>query len=336
VTPDLETVPWVDAGSEGPGGSLDGSAAAQDRAPFDADDDEFHVAAQRRGAITERVAPRLSLPRATGVVVTLAGVLLLAFCGYLFGWTNLQAERSQRALLSQYTANTNNPTRAQVAAFHGRTPPDGALAAVLRVPAIGLREAVVQGTSSSDLQEGPGLMPRTAVPGTRGEAVIVGRRSTFGAPFARLASLQPGERLSVTDFVGDSTYVVRSVQTLASGSVERVSRTSAAKLTLVTLADSFPPSGLVVVHADMLGTPKPTAVSTRPQQATEYVLGGDGGAWWQLLCWFLLLVVGLTGGALVYRRLRQPLVAYMLAAPVVIVAVLFTFANLAKLLPAAL
>ena len=64
--------------------------------------------------------------------------------------------------------------------------------AVLEIPALHLFDAVVQGSDAEDLRSGPGHMPTTALPGEPGNAVIAGRRATFGAPFGAIGSPQAG------------------------------------------------------------------------------------------------------------------------------------------------
>ena len=68
---------------------------------------------------------------------------------------------------------------------------------VLTVPALGLRTVIVDGTSSSSLKRGPGLDRRSYLPG-QGELVyIAGHRTTYGAPFAHIDALKPGDPVYV-------------------------------------------------------------------------------------------------------------------------------------------
>lgn len=64
---------------------------------------------------------------------------------------------------------------------------------VLTVPELGLRTVVVDGTSAADLRRGPGLDRRTYVPGEGELVYIAGHRTTYGAPFAHIDSLRPGD-----------------------------------------------------------------------------------------------------------------------------------------------
>lgn len=263
-----------------------------------------------------------------GIALLLFAALLALFAGYLFGWSNLQAGSQQRRLLASYSSTGAFP------AFHGHTPGDGALAAVLDIPAIGVHQAVVEGTTARDLEAGPGLMPYTAVPGSRGDAVIAGRHGTYGSPFGHLSLLTPGSVISVVDYLGSSRYVVTSVRTLGPGQSFKVSPNPAPVLTLVTSRSSVPPSGLVVVTARLLGRPHVGAASSKPANPAELTLGVDTSGLWQLVGWALLLLGVLAATVVAYRRAHRPVLVYLLSTPVVLVAALFTFENLARLLPA--
>jgi len=270
----------------------------------------------------------LAVSLGAGISLTIVGVLVVLFVGYLFGYSNLQAGRDQRRLLSTYA------TSGELAAFRGHTPADGSPVAVLSVPSLGLHQMVVEGTSATDLEAGPGLMPASAVPGTRGVAVIAGRHGTYGSPFKTLRKLSPGAELHITDYVGTFTYRVVSVRALASGAALSVRPTAVAVLDLVTSRSSLPPSGLVVVSARLVGTPQPTATAARSFSASELALGGDSSAVLPLLGWAALLVLALALSVIAYRRLRRPMLVYLLSTPVLLVVLLFSFENLARLLPA--
>lgn len=266
-----------------------------------------------------------------GISLTLVAVLVGGFLAYLFWWSNLQAGHDQRRLLSTFAVSGERQ------GFASRTPPEGSLVAILEVPALGLHEAVVEGTSSTDLQTGPGLMPATALPGSIGDSVIAGRRGTFGAPFARIGQLRPGDLVKVTDYEGNLTYVVRSIRTISGGGRIEITRTRSPLLTLVTSASSFPPAGLVVVTAALHGTPGKAAASSPLSShatASQLALGGDTSRWWELAGWALLLICSLVVTVAAYRRARRPFLVYLLSTPVVVLTMLLTFENLARLLPA--
>jgi sortase A len=78
---------------------------------------------------------------------------------------------------------------------------------VLRIPTIGLRQVVLEGVSTADLERGPGHYPGTALPGQLGNVAIAGHRVTYGGPFRNLDRLLPGDEIDID--TRDRTYVYR-------------------------------------------------------------------------------------------------------------------------------
>jgi sortase A len=74
---------------------------------------------------------------------------------------------------------------------------DGQAIGRIVVPSIGLNIVVIQGTSTSDLTQGPGHYPSTPFPGLPGTAAIAGHRTTYLAPFRHLDSLHGGNRVEL-------------------------------------------------------------------------------------------------------------------------------------------
>lgn len=301
--------------------------------------DEFVPTAMAGSGQSDRQKQRRPLAENVGLALTLAGLVLVLFVGYLFGWSNLQYAHNQHRLLTTYTSGTcpsyTSSCAAEYAAFNGVAPPDGQAVAVLQVPALGLRSVVVEGTSSSDLQQGPGLMPATSIPGSAGEAVIAGRRLTFGGPFARLSSLRPGDTITVVDYLGSFRFVVVRDLVVPPGQALPVLHSNLGLLALVTSAQSVPPSGFEVVEAKLVGNPVPDPHRPPgPSVQSELSLSGDENAWVGAVGWGIGLVVLLVGTVVAYRRTRRTLLIYVLSTPILLPVALFTFENAARLLPA--
>ena len=72
---------------------------------------------------------------------------------------------------------------------------EGSAVGRIRIPAIGVSFVVVKGTSTSDLQSGPGIYPETGFPGIPGTTAIAGHRTTYLAPFRHIDSLNAGNRI---------------------------------------------------------------------------------------------------------------------------------------------
>jgi sortase A len=68
----------------------------------------------------------------------------------------------------------------------------------IEAPAMdGLDAVVIEGTSSSALQEGPGRYPGTAFPGQGRTIGVAGHRTTYGAPFRHVDSMKAGDEVTL-------------------------------------------------------------------------------------------------------------------------------------------
>jgi sortase A len=83
----------------------------------------------------------------------------------------------------------------QLAASYASRTPEGGPLGKLVVPRLGLRITFVNGTNSADLRGGPGRDERTGLPGQQRLVYIAGHRTTFGAPFANIDRLRPGDAI---------------------------------------------------------------------------------------------------------------------------------------------
>src|SRR6202043_1570314 len=82
------------------------------------------------------------------------------------------------------------------------SPGNGTVVAEIQIPAIGVNQYVVEGTTESDLSKGPGHYIGTAMPGQAGNVAIAGHRTTNGAPFNRLDELKLGGPIDITTTSG--------------------------------------------------------------------------------------------------------------------------------------
>jgi sortase A len=76
------------------------------------------------------------------------------------------------------------------------------------VPRLGLHMIVVDGTSSSSLERGPGRDLRTLLPGEGGLVYIAGHRTTYLAPFSHIDALRAGDRITIELPYGTFVYTV--------------------------------------------------------------------------------------------------------------------------------
>jgi sortase A len=269
-----------------------------------------------------------------GVVLTAVGMLAALFLVYLFAFTPLTHERAQHQMLQGLV---NDPHRV-FELTKGHVPAEGDPVAVLRVPAIHVDQVVVVGTSSADLEKGPGLSVGTALPGAPGNAVIAGRRVTFGGPFAQLSTLTPGDTIRVVDGVGSFRFRIVSVSSAGAGDQVRPGGSARSWLTLVTSASGLASTSRTVVVARIVGTPGKAAPIHERSPGTAALLGfgGDPAALLLAAVWFVAFVLLLLAALVVARRWDKPWVVYMFSAPVLIAFGLFACESLARCLPATL
>jgi sortase A len=104
------------------------------------------------------------------------------------------------AKLPQTTRSATVPRRApspsalrRLASTYAADTPDGHPLGKLVVPRLGLHVIFVNGTEEGDLKAGPGRDERTGLPGQHRLVYIAGHRTTYGAPFANIERLSPGD-----------------------------------------------------------------------------------------------------------------------------------------------
>jgi len=176
----------------------------------------------------------------------------------------------------------------------------GTAVAVLRIPEIGLREVVFEGTSGSVLLRGPGHLRSTVLPGQAGVSEIMGRAAAYGGPFGKLSRLNPGDTFSVTTGQGVSNFRVLDVR--RAGDPQPAPLTAGRGRLLLATADGAPflPSGVLRVDADLVSQTLPTPVTVltaRDLSPREQALGTDPAAWIPLVLWgqaLVLVAIGLT------------------------------------------
>jgi sortase A len=241
----------------------------------------------------------------------------------------------------------------------------------LEIPKIGVDKVVVEGVQTEELRKGPGHYRSTPLPGQPGNAAIAGHRTTYGAPFADIDQLQPGDEIIATTPQGRFVYKVKA-QKAADGSVSGhfivsptalyvLDQTEENLLTLTACHPKYSASQRIVVQAVLVDTP---AAST-PRPATEpgltepadpiagesptepgtpapvadatldQGLGSDNGAWGPTAMWAITFsgLATLTWWALhAERRRRGFLAAAVLCVPMVL-ALFALFENLDRALP---
>ncbi len=279
--------------------------------------------------------PRLGLRRTDigalmqrGLALFSAAVVALFVFMVLFsGLEHGRAQRSLERRLRRELANAQAPISGDIAI--------GAPVFQLSIPDIGVREAVVEGTTSGVTRRGPGHLPASSFPGQIGNTVIVGRRSTYGGPFGHIGSLQVGDRIDVTSGQGTATYEVERVAKCGSKDGRFLLPLDHPTLTLVTADPAFFASRRLVVTAKLETQPFATTDHTTKLGANELGLDGDPGGVVALVVWLEALLVVAIGGVWLFRRWNL-WTAYVVVVPVVLAVSWLVFDSASVLFPATL
>lgn len=127
--------------------------------------------------------------------------------------TELSARRTVAAPLPAATPLPGSITgqhRSVSRVAPSQRPSAGSPLGVIVIPRIGLNAVFVEGTATADLDKAPGHYPGTSLPGSRGLVAIAAHRTTYGAWFRHIDSLQKGDPIFL-DFRGRRyTYTVSS------------------------------------------------------------------------------------------------------------------------------
>jgi len=221
-----------------------------------------------------------------------AGVVLVLFVVWALYGTSVFQRWSQHALRSQVRSSAVAPGSAVP------TAPGHALG-VLDISRLGIHQVVIEGASRGDLERGPGRVTSSAPPGS-GLTVVVGHRTTFGAPFRALGGARVGDEITMT--TSTASYRYRVTGPPASGYAIPTADRSAGLL-LVSADPAYQSQSYLMVRASPEPGIEPGQVAVLAP-SLPLVLPGRHGSLLALIGGLLLaLVVAVGLGA---RRIVTP------------------------------
>jgi sortase A len=250
-----------------------------------------------------QTSPRSSLPIGTTIwtLAALSGVAtwLVLYAFVLSGFQEASSQHSLYATLRSQLAEETAPLGGNIRL--------GTSVAILKVPQAGVNDVVLEGTTAGVLEQGPGLLSDTPLPGQVGNCEIFGRQTMFGGPFRHLDLLRPGDLIEAVTGQGTFVYAVTDVR-YSGEPLPAPMRPGESRLTLVTAAGSGwrgagTPNQILYVDATLRGTPvgaprgMPTAVTP-----SQLAMHGDTSVLMPLVLWMQLLLVIVV--ALVWVRSR--------------------------------
>jgi sortase A len=212
---------------------------------------------------------------------------------------------------------------------------DGDPVAILSIPSIGVREVVLEGSSSGVTANGPGHRRDTVLPGQPGTSVVLGRQSAYGGPFSRIQELAPGATITAITGQGRSTYRVIGVRYAGDPGLPALTGKQG-RLTLETARGlPYVPAGVVRVDAQLVSAPKDaglrqTTPNTLPRADRE--LASDPSTAWLLVFALQALLIALLVGARTLDRFG-PQRTWIVFAPILLAAGVVATDQAARLLP---
>lgn len=269
--------------------------------------------------------------------LTISSALTVALFVVAGPGSALTHSRNQRALDRSFRALAANAQLAPLTDSEtGRTlpTPSGTPVALLEIPRVGVREVVIEGSTPNHTVRGPGHVASTPLPGQFGNAVIVGRRTTFGAPFRSIDSLRSGDPIYATTSGGRLRYNVTAVRTVSSNDTSLFKTDTAAGnfLTLVTAASALSADNKIVVQAKLDGQPRGFSPSKVAPTAAALGVASDAKSWAPLAFSLQLLLALSLGAVWMYRRFGASL-SWIVASPVLLAGLWLVCEQFVRALP---
>jgi sortase A len=274
-------------------------------------------------------------------VVSSASTIVLLVCVWMLLQMlvlgRISEARAQHLLYGEYRTELATETAPSGALdYNGKPVVEGSPVALMTIPALGISDVVVDGTASGDLLDGPGHLRTTPLPGNVGTSLVMGRSTTYGAPFAHLTSLEVGDQIQVLGAQGTVTYAVRDVRRAGDPIPPSPTGASAGRLILATADGSgalsvLRPRDVVYVDADTTKAfPSGPVYPTVPD--SEKAMQHDPSAW-PLLVLLLAFLTGLVLAVSIARRHLRAALVWLVAAPVAIALAWAVTDQVMRLLP---
>ena len=133
----------------------------------------------------------------------------------------------------------------------------GDAVARLRIPRLGLREIVVNGTDRDSLKRGPGRYLGSAMPGEGELVYLAGHRTTYGAPFSRIDRLRKGDRVFLELPYGTFEYAITGHRIVAATETSVLESKGREQLALQACHPRFFATHRYIAYAKPVGVSPP-------------------------------------------------------------------------------
>lgn len=279
--------------------------------------------------------------------------MVLGFVAYQLWGTGIATARYQRELERDFAAIAETSSTTPPAPVVTAPPPEpvatrpGQVLGRIVSEKMGIDVYFVHGVRYSNLKKGPGWFPETARVGGAGNAGIAGHRTSYGAPFANINRLEPGDKITVVTSDGSFDYFVTSKTVVAPTDtyVLRTTDWSTSTITLVSCHPKYSSKKRIIVSAVQTAWVPPVVTTVAPPPPSSADLADEGleGGWFHdpsgtfpsILWGVLAMGVWFNARYLAERsRRRAPRLAILSAGFVVLAVPMFYFyENVSRLLP---
>ena len=279
------------------------------------------------------LTPRAQLARGVLVLVAVVSLCLVLQLVILSGFQERSAQQTAFNSFRGQLAKGTAPVGAVNSDNKALRP--GTPMAYLEIPSIGLRQVVLEGTTSGVLFDGPGHRRDSPFPGETGTTVIMGRRATYAGPFSQIKDLQEGDPIKVTTGAGEFDYEVIGVRKEGEPSPPAL-QAGEGRMLLVT-ADGRPylPDGVLRVDAKLTSKPfsaSKTAYTAKTLPASDVIMASDTTTLWALALWMQALLIVTVGFVWAWHRWGRAK-AWIVGFPVLLLVGLMVADQVARLLP---
>lgn len=204
---------------------------------------------------TRRFSGAWMIKKATTLAIV-AGLLLVAYAVWVFGYGYVEARAGQADLRSLFSFSGSGSVdqeylRNEAAAMERRL---GYLDPVgeISIPGIGVELMVVQGSDKEALKKGPGHIEETQLPGSGGNFAVAGDRVLYGAPFLNLNEVGTGDEIKVIMPYATFIYRVRESFIVTPDDVSVLQPVGYEAITLLTCDPPWDIKQRIVVRGELV------------------------------------------------------------------------------------
>ena len=266
------------------------------------------------------------------VLLGMSFLLTWAFL-YMFVLSGLEQAQAQQSLYEEFRTQVAEGT-----APRGAPIAPGSPVALLSVPGAGVEDVVVvEGSRTAQLQDGPGHVLGSVLPGQQGVSVVADLRERRAEAEGPPGDLAVGEPVEVTTAQGEFTYRVTAVRTDGDPAPGALGE-GKGRLTLVSALRESGLSGLQASHTLYVDAELDTAVVGGPTATRDTApstlmdIRPDTTTLAFLALTLQLLVAALAGFAWAWARWSRR-AAWIAAAPVVLATLWLVSSIGSRLLP---